>query len=180
MRYTLDDLDIDSFVQAWLRHLSTGNVVRWDFLHAAADDPPSGGFFLISNVGLKPGAAFPTREQLVLYAVLTAYQDVDLRWVEQPWEGIDHHLQRAFAYANQLGRSGVARVLLERIAERSTTSHRPPRHPLLPTQSAETPAELAAEDRAVAEAIDHDIRAAALLDPDLSLDSILLDHEPPD
>lgn len=179
LRYVLGDFDIDLYVQAWLRHLATGNVARWDLLHAAADDPPSGGLFLISNVGIKPGFTLAAQEQLVLYAVLAVYQDLDLRWVEQPWEGIDHHLRNAFVYANELGRSGIARVLLERIVERSTTPQ-PPENPLVPAPSPADPGQLAAHDREVAVAVDQDIRAATLLDPGLSLDSILLGQEPPE
>lgn len=84
------------------------------------------------NLGLKPGFAFAAKEQLVLYAVLTVYQDMDLRWVDGHWRGIDHHLRHAFAYANDLKRSGVARVLLERIAERSITPQPLPENRLLP------------------------------------------------
>lgn len=176
VRYGLGDLDIDLFVRAWLRHLATGTVARSDLLAAAAEDSPSGGYFLISNVGPKPGFAFAATEQLVLYSVLAVYQDMDLRWVEQPWQGTDHHLRHAFAYANQLGRSGVARVLLERIAERST---RPPApaSPLLPAPVGDDLAERAAHDRAVAGTIDRDIQAARLLDPTLSLDRLLLEDD---
>lgn len=180
MRYVLDDLDVNGYVQAWLRHLATGDVARQDLLLAAAEDPPSGGYFLISNVGLRPGFASAATEQLVLYAVLTVYQDMDLCWVERPWQGIDHHLQRAFAYANDLERTGVARVLLERIAERSTAPQLPSHNPLLPAPSPAYPAKLAAHDRAVAEAIDRDIRAAVRLAPRLSLDTILLSNKPSD
>ncbi|NYF16537.1 hypothetical protein HDC37_001362 [Microbacterium sp. AK009] len=98
---------------------------------------------------------------------------------EQPWESIDQHLAHAFEYANKLGRSGVARVLLERIADRSTAP-RLPEYPLLPAPSPGNPAKLAAHDRQVAFAVDRDIRAAALLDPDISLDSILLGQDLPE
>jgi hypothetical protein len=179
LQFFLDDLDVDDFVHAWSRHLATGRVTARDLLTAAIDDAAAGGYFLISNVGPKAGFAFPAKEQLVLYAVLAVYQDVDLRWMDEPWQGTDRHVQQAFAYANQLGRSGVARVLLERVAERSAT-HRPPppQDPLLPAPSGDSPGDLAAYDRAVAAAIDRDIRAAAVLDPNLSLDSILLGEDP--
>lgn len=114
----------------------------------------------------------------MLYAVLTVYQDMDLRWVDGPWRGIDHHLQHAFAYANDLKRSGVARVLLERIAERSITPQPLPESRLLPATSEAAPAKLVAHDRNLAEAVNRDIRAAALLDPTLSLDAILLGNKP--
>lgn len=182
VRYALGDVDVDTFVRAWLRHLAAGNMVRRDLLHAATlDDPAAGGHFLISNVAAGRGFAFAAEEQLVLYAVLAVYQDDDLRWVEQPWQGTEHHLQHAFAYANRLGREGVARVLLERVVERSTIHWPPSPDPLSPVARPPTsPAQLAAHDREVAETVNRDIRAAALLAPHLSLDTIFLGDDPPD
>ena len=75
MRYTLDDLDINNFVHAWLRHLATGSPEAVHLLHAATDDPFSGGCFLLRNVGPQKRTSFAATEQLILYAVLAVYQD---------------------------------------------------------------------------------------------------------
>lgn len=173
MRYVLDDLDINNFVHAWLRHLSTGDPEAADLLHAATADSFSGGLFLLRNIGPQKRTSFAATEQLILYAVLAVYQDPTLPWTRQSWQGTRHHIQHAFAHANTLGRSKVAIALLTRAAKRSTTDPSPGSSPMSSDPSVDDPARLAARNKKTVGTFNRDVDAARLLDPTISLDSLL-------
>lgn len=170
MLYILGDLDINNFVHAWLRHLATGTPQAADLLHAATVDPFSGGLFLLRNIGPQKRTSFAATEQLILYAILTVYQDPTLPWTQQPWQGTHHHVQHAFAHANALGRAGVAAALLTRPDERSSQPS-PGSHPPPSSSSVDDPARPAAYGPKSVGTFDRDVDAATLLDPTISVDS---------
>lgn len=163
MRYTLDDLDINNFVHAWLRHLATGSPEAVHLLHAATDDPFSGGCFLLRNVGPQKRTSFAATEQLILYAVLAVYQDPALPWTRQPWQGINHHVQQTFAHANTLGRSGVAATLLTRGTERGTSRAGADRRSPPSRHCEDDPSQQITSNQQTADTFDRDIAAATLL-----------------
>ncbi|NYF16530.1 hypothetical protein HDC37_001355 [Microbacterium sp. AK009] len=177
MLYILGDLDINNFVHAWLRHLATGTPEAADLLHAASVDPFCGGLFLLRNIGPQKRTSFAATEQLILYAVLTVYQDPTLPWTQQPWQGTHHHVQHAFAHANTLGRAGVAAALLTRTAERSSRPS-PGSRPPPPGSSVDDPPRPTAFEQETVSTFDRDVDAATLLDPTISVDSALKDQSP--
>lgn len=177
MRYILDDLDINNFVHAWLRHLATGNPEAVTLLLAATDDPFSGGCFLLRNVGPQKRTSFAATEQLILYAVLTVYQDPALPWTRQAWQGTNHHVQHAFTHANTLGRSGVAAALLTRVTERDTTRTAADNSSPTTGRGDNERPQRATSNQETVQAFNRDIEAAILLAPTLRLDGILADND---
>lgn len=172
-RYELGDIDVDTFARDWLARLDEEGANSRGLLEFAAGDYAFGSYYMMSNIG--PAAVAPTasREQLVLFAVLAAYQSADFPGAGV-WSGESNHLDIAFAFANELGRTGVARMLLEGVAGRSDRETAPLRDRLLNHSLGHDPARLAAHDREIAHILDRDIRAARLLDPTLSIDSFLM------
>ena len=153
-RYQLEDLDIDAFAKNWLEGLNDDGA---EMRSLVDEKPDMGPYFMMANIaprGVDPSAS---TEELVLFAVLAAYQDVvhSGQRRERRWEGTTAHLDAAFNYANEIGRAGVAARLLKSLDN--------------------DPARIAAHEQDMARILDRDIRAARLLDPSLSVDVFLLE-----
>ena len=172
-RYQLEDLDIDAFAKNWLEGLNDDGA---EMRSLVDEKPDMGPYFMMANIaprGVDPSAS---TEELVLFAVLAAYQDVvhSGQRRERRWEGTTAHLDAAFNYANEIGRAGVAARLLKSVVRRGKDEDGLSRR--LTARSLDNdPARIAAHEQDMARILDRDIRAARLLDPSLSVDVFLLE-----
>lgn len=173
LRYQLDDLDLDAFARDWLDGLeSDGASMR----SLVVDKPDMGSYFMMANIAPRAVEPSASGEELALFAVLSAFQDAVHSGVRprERWRGTAYHLDSAFKYANEIGRSGVAASLLQSVVGRgrdeSGLSER-----LTARSLGNDPAKIAAHEQDMAHIVDRDIRAARLLDPSQSIDALLLD-----
>lgn len=176
-RFSLAGFDVDAFAHSWLDFLDTPAAASRGLLAEAGDDDMLGPVFMMANIGSRAVDVSATESEMIVYAVLAAYQNE--RYPDRPsWtrQGTRGHLDAAFAHATRLGRTGVAKNLLlsvlrfgrqdignssSRSASSATGGHT---------------ARTAAHEQEMAHIANRDIRAAALLDPALSIDSLLLDE----
>lgn len=172
IRYQLDDLDIDAFARDWLDSLESDDAAMRSLM---IDTPHMGPYFMMANIAPRAVAPSASTEVLVLFAVLSAFQDAahsGLRARER-WEGTEHHLDSAFGYAQEIGRAGVATSLLQSVVRGGGKDGELSAR--LTARSLDNDAaKIAAHEQDMARIVDRDIRAAHLLDPSQSIDALLL------
>jgi hypothetical protein len=175
-RYELEDLDVDAFARQWLEGLEDDGAR----MRSLVDEKPDmGPYFMLANIAPRAGEPAASTEEQVLFAVLAAYQDAvhSKRLPERSWEGTTAHLNAAFAYANEIGRTGVASSLLESVVRRDEDGFS---RSLTARSLGNDPGKIAAHEQEMAGILSRDIRAAGLLDPSLSIDTLLLEDAPDD
>lgn len=177
-RYQLEDLNVDDFAKKWLEGLSDDGA---EMRSLVDEKPDMGPYFMMANIaprGVDPSAS---AEELVLFAVLAAYQDAvhSSQRRERRWEGTTAHLEAAFNYAREIGRAGVAASLLKSVVRRGMDEDGLSRR-LTASALDNDPARIAAHEQDMAHILERDIRAARLLDPSLSVDAFLLEDAPDD
>lgn len=172
--FTVGDLDVTQFVVSWLDGLDRNEL----FQRQAADSPDVAPFFMMANITPLVGRTDAGADELVLYAVLAAFQGANFPGrPESAWVGPAPHLDAAFAYANALGRTDVAKALLLPWVRRAFEE--PDRFDtFLRSRSLDDPGKTAAHEQEMADIRSRDIRAAAVLDPRVNLDDMLLHPEP--
>lgn len=172
-RYLLGNIDLDRFVRDWIGDLDGAHVPGRGLLEHASHHPEFGGYFLLSNIAPHAASTHAAPEEVILYAVLAVFQDAEVPRLGR-WRGPEPYLDAAFAYADRVGRSGVAQALLWRVARGSIDVARavPPRHRTGAGSDSRDVARLAAQDQELAQIDARDFRAAALLDPSLSFDGL--------
>ncbi|MBF4629587.1 hypothetical protein [Curtobacterium flaccumfaciens] len=171
--YAVDDLDVNEFVLTWLSQLDENEV----FQRQAADAPDVAPFFMMANITPLVGAPDAQREALVLYAVLATFQHANFPGrPESAWSGPEPHLEAAFAYANELGSAAIARGLLSSV-QRATEKPDSTFNWLRNRSLDDDPGRIAAHEQQIADIRSRDIRAAAVFDPTLSLDDVLLNRD---
>lgn len=170
--YKLEDLDIDTFARQWLEGLEHEHATMRSFVD---EHPDMGPYFMMANFGRRAVEPEASAEELVLFAVLAAFQNAihSGRRREDPWEGTTAHLDAAFIHANEIGRAGVAASLLEFLVRRGKDEDGLSER-LTARSLGKDPARIAAHEQEMAHILDREIRAAKLLDPSLSVDAFLL------
>ena len=175
VEYHLGNLDVDEFARSWLKMLDSDEASMKTLRGRTDRDRDLGPHFMMANIGPRAVEHDASSAELVLYAVLAVYQNDDYPGRNgDSWAGPTGHLDAAFAYANALGRPGVATSLITAVARRSQRERQPLWRPDSQLSSTETSARMAAHDQEMAHITSRDTRAALLLDPMISIETILL------
>lgn len=172
--YVIVGTDLRCFVQGWLVELDDDELLSRALLDPAGRSYEYGAVLLLADMALIAGRPAASREALLTYAVLAAFQHGNFS-DRTVWTTAADHVEHAFAHAAQRGPSGLARSLVQAIVDRSKSRdawHQVVLHRLLLA----TPADQAAHDQRIAQFCARDIRAATLLDPTVNLDELLLDQ----
>ncbi|MBT1683784.1 hypothetical protein [Curtobacterium flaccumfaciens] len=165
---------MNEFVLDWLSQLDENDV----FGRQAADAPDVAPFFMMANITPLVGAPDAQRDALVLYAVLATFQQANFPGrPESAWSGPEPHLEAAFAYANEQGRAAIAHGLLSSV-QRATEKPGSSFNWLRSNSLDHDPGRIAAHEQEMAGIRSRDIRAAAIFDPTLSIDDMLLNRNP--
>ncbi|KAA0962480.1 hypothetical protein FQ142_03930 [Microbacterium sp. ANT_H45B] len=173
-KYHLEDIDVDRFARQWLEGLDSDTASSRGLL----DHKGMGPYFMISNIGPQAVEPDSSTDELVLYAVLAAFQNADFSGRhEEVWDSFEGHLDAAFHYANAIGRTGVARSLLAGVVRRATRESGGFSDQLTAASLKNDPAQIAAHEQEMAHILDRDVRAAHLLDPRVSIDELILSPE---
>ncbi|WP_025104797.1 hypothetical protein [Microbacterium paraoxydans] len=176
MTFVLDDLDVSGFADRWLAWVEGPDAKgRSTLLRRQPASFAMGSAFMMANIAPQAAVADSTDEELILYAVLAAFQNAGFPGQTGPWPEARTHLELAFAHARQLGRSGVARNLLRDVAAASRRTPDELDKQLLAKSLGGDASKLAEHDAEMASIRNRDVRAAALLDPTISLDELLLE-----
>jgi hypothetical protein len=173
--YKLEDLDIDDYATHWLSSLESDDAKMRGLLDEAPSSDFLGHAFMMANIAPRAASAKAPDEALVLYAVLASFQNDGFPG-RQPrsWPGVESHLIAAFAHANRLGRSGVARTLLRSVAQSGHRESDRLSAQLTSSSLGNDPGRIAAHEQELAEIVSRDVRAARLIDPSVKLDDLLL------
>lgn len=175
--YRLDDIDINEFAHEWLERLNGDDASMRGLMENARSGSELGPAFMMANIAPQVVSLEASAEELVLFAVLAAFQNA--RFPGRPrgsWENPAAHLDAAFAYANELGRSGVAKNLLSEVVRHGQDSDGVSDR-LTASSLGNDVGRIAAHEQEMAHLLNREIRAAALLDPSLSIETILLDPD---
>ena len=176
MSFALDDLDVSDYVERWLASVeSPGARGRDTLLRRKPVSLTMGSAFMMSHIAPQAAVAESTDPELILYAVLATYQNARFPGQTGPWPEARTHLELAFEHARELGRSGVARNLLRDLVDESRRAPDDFNGSMLAKSFGGDAAKLAAHDAEMAAIRDRDVRAAALLDPTITLDQLLLE-----
>lgn len=175
--YRLEDVDVDSFTRQWLEGLDKDTASSRGLL----DYEGMGPYFAMSNIA--PQAVDPnsSTDELVLYAVLAAFQNADFPGLPQKArDDVESYVDAAFRYANTIGRTGVARLLLAGVVRRGRGEGGELSNRLTTASLKHDPARIAAHEQEMAHILDRDVRAAHLLDPRVSIDELIPNSQPED
>jgi hypothetical protein len=179
--YVVAGVDLRSFVGRWVADLEAGGGRMrglLDACHAAGTSQEEyfyGAMFLMANIA--PRAAEPTAtvEEVLLFGVLALHQEKEVPSEQLRWDTLDGHVLRAFEHLRDLGPSAAALELAHLVLDEMRPA--PPEWAAVRRQDAALdPARSAAHDRDMAYLAQRELRAAALLDPDLDFDRLLLDR----
>lgn len=130
---------------------------------------------MMANIAPRAADEDASEETLILFAVLSVYQDAGFPGApSKGWQGVGKHARRAFDFAQGLGDEGVAAELLRTVAKRSQRERDPFYEELLGNSLGNNPARIAAHDREMASLVGREIRAAKLFDKTASLDKFIL------
>lgn len=175
MPFVLDDLDVSDYVERWLAWVESSKARgRATLLRRKPVKYEMGSTFMMANIAPQAAAADSPEADLLLYAVLASFQNARFPGHDGPWPAARVHLEQAFEHARELGRSGVARNLLRNLADQSREADA--FNDMMLAKAFDGDAgKLAAHDADMAVIRDRDVRAAALLDPSITLDQILLE-----
>lgn len=175
--FHLEDIDVDRFARQWLEGLDSDTASSRGLL----DYKGMGPYFMMSNIGPRAVEPDSSADELVLYAVLAAFQNADFPGRnEEAWDSAEGHLDAAFRYANSIGRTGVSRSLLAVAVRRATRERGGFSDQLTAASLKNDAAQIAAHEQEMAHILDRDVRAAYLLDPGVSIDELILNPEPED
>jgi hypothetical protein len=173
-------VELRAFVARWVSMMEAGDGVSAGLLEHARADPnvnerySYGAHYVFANIG--PPATEPTtsREELLLFAVIAVYQHAGYPGGDPArWEGERAHVERAFAFAQQLGEREIARRLRAEVFARSAREPSPVFEEMLQNSLGNDPARSAAHDQRMASIDARSFRAADLLDPHGDIDAEL-------
>lgn len=176
MPFVLNDLDVSDYVERWLSWVeSPGARGRATLLRRKPVSFMMGSAFMMSHIAPQALSTESTDPELILYATLAAFQNSRFPDQTGPWPEARVHLELASENARELGRSGVARNLLSDLANESRKAPDDVHVKKLAQSFGGDSAKLAAHDAEMATIYDRDVRAAAVLDPTVTLDQLLLE-----
>ncbi|CAM3309242.1 hypothetical protein PSET11_02474 [Arthrobacter ulcerisalmonis] len=169
--------DITAFVSEWSAMLTSGGGEARGLHDLALDGDEPGYFygsaFLMRNIAARAMEPTATEEELLLFAVLAVFQDDKFPGVDPDhWDGIEAHLNTAFAHFNELGEKEAARKLRMEVVNRSLRED-PPLWKELKNSRPLDPAREALHDQDMASIDQRSFRAARLLDPEGNFDDEL-------
>jgi hypothetical protein len=174
--------DLEQFVTRWLADVTLEDEEQ-SLLNAAASAGESGNHdseylfnatYLYSQIGPRAAESDSSPEELLLAGVLAVYQHEHklfrgMRWISQA-----DHVARAFQFAQATGDSGMARKLIMDVIQRGEAPAEGWK--IIQRSNAEkNPAKAAHWDAEMAGLDQRELRAAALFDPAVDFDSLLLE-----
>lgn len=173
--YEIAGFDLSEFVANWISELESSEGDARGLLSNAKSDSELeerygyGALYMMANVGPQANEPKATSEVVLLFAVMSLYQDAGFPNADPTlWEGEQVHIDRAFTYFHHVGAEEAARQLRETIIRRS-----------LHKKSVKSdPAQGASHDQEMAAIDARSIRAAKLLHPEGDFDSEMLRFTP--
>jgi len=118
--YVVAGRDLRRFVAARLDQVQTADPTQHPIVSAVAEetDPKEqaflGGAALMSFIGPRAWGEAGSDEELLLFAVLAVYTMRD----DEPWEGYESRVQRAFEFMHEIGEVEAARRLRQEIVDK--------------------------------------------------------------
>lgn len=172
--YRLGEIDVTPFASQWLAGLERSGASARSLLDHVDEWYDFGAYFMMANIGPRAGDDDASDDELVLYAVLAAFE-IHRSPDRVVWNGTLSHLDAAFEFANKLGRRGVAVTLLRDLAERSRRAEPEGMREIRAHSASRDPARLANHDRDTAGILARSVRAATVIDPSVSFDDVMLE-----
>lgn len=180
--YYVAGVDLQRYVAEWVAKLESGQGDSRGLLSHAKTDPElrerysDGAHYMMANVGPQAVDAKATPETLLLFAVLSVYQDAEYPNADPTlWEGEKVHVDRAFEYFHVIGEKEAAERLRKQVIRRSLRDDKADLERFLGRPLHENPGKAAAHAQEIARIESRSVRAANLLDPEGDFDSSMID-----